>query len=91
MYKQAIANFQRLQKTYPSDSSCSKALFYQAFLYANTLNRLDSGKILYELYLQKYGSRDSSTTKIVESELKYLGKSPEEILKELQKDSGRKN
>lgn len=91
MYTQAISNFQRLQKNYPADSSCAKALFYEAFLYANAMNRLDSAKILYQVYLSKYRNRDSSITKIVGSELKYLGKSPEEILSELKKDSGIKN
>ena len=88
---QAIADFQQLQKKYPLDSSCSKVLFYQAFLYANAINRIDSAKTLYQFYLSKYRNRDSSTTKIVESELKYSGKSPEEILNELRKDPGKKN
>jgi tetratricopeptide (TPR) repeat protein len=90
MYLQAISVFKQLQKKYPGDSSCEKALFYEAFLYANTVNRFDSAKILYQLYLSKYADRDSSITKIVHSELKYLGKTPEEILAALKKDSGKK-
>ncbi|MCY7411154.1 MAG: tetratricopeptide repeat protein [Chitinophagales bacterium] len=79
-----IVTLDRVAKEYPDSKQAVKAVFLEGFLYANVLNQLDKAKEKYQLYLDKYSAVDAKMTSDVKSELENLGKSPEQILQELQ-------
>jgi len=83
-YAQVLITLDRIYSTYPQSKQASKSLFLEGFLYANVLNELDKAKEKYQLYLDKYSSVDPKMTNDVQMELQNLGKSPDEILKEIQ-------
>ncbi|MFI5135718.1 MAG: tol-pal system YbgF family protein [Chitinophagales bacterium] len=83
-YSQVIITLDRIYSTYPQSKQASKSLFLEGFLYANVLNELDKAKEKYQIYLDKYSSVDPKMTNDVQMELQNLGKSPDEILKEIQ-------
>lgn len=86
-YKEAIAMFNRLQQEYPGAKQSSTALFMEGFIYNNLLQDYAAAKQKYEQYLQKYSSVNPQFTHDVEMELKNIGKSPEELFKELQSNT----
>lgn len=86
-YDSAINTLQRVYSYYPSSKQSSKALFLEGFIYANVLNQLDKAKEKYELYLEEYSAIDARITNDVRMELQNLGKTPEEILKEIEEKS----
>ncbi len=80
-FRKAISIYDWLYEKYPSDSRSSQALFLKAFTFDNDLRDLTTAKSLYEEYLEKYPNDDFfDDTQFL---LKNLGKSDEEILKEL--------
>ncbi|HUM45337.1 MAG TPA: tetratricopeptide repeat protein [Chitinophagales bacterium] len=83
-FEQAINAFDKLYREYPDSKHARNAVFLQGFLYANVLNNLDKAKEKYELYLDKYSSADEKMTNDVQIELQNLGKTPDELLKEIQ-------
>jgi outer membrane protein assembly factor BamD (BamD/ComL family) len=84
-YVPAIVTLERIYSAYPSSKQASKAVFLQGFLYANVLNQYDVAKQKYQLYLDKYSSVDPKMTNDVKMELENLGKTPDQILEEIQK------
>ena len=87
-FKEAIDAFDKVYTDYPTTGYSRNAVFLQGFLYANELNNLDKAKEKYELYLEKYSGIDPKMTSDVQMELQNLGKSPDEILKEIQAKEG---
>ena len=83
-YAEAIAVLEKISSKYPDSKQASKAVFLQGFLYANVLNQLDKAKVQYQFYLEKYSNVDAKITSDVQMELQNLGKTPEEILNEIQ-------
>ena len=83
-YPEAITTLDKIYSGYPDSKQASKAIFLEGFLYANVLNQLEKAKEKYQLYLYKYSAVDPKMTNDVKMELQNLGKSPEEILKEIQ-------
>lgn len=83
-YDSAIITLDRVYSYYPRSKQAGKALFLEGFLYANTLHQLDKAKEKYELYLKEYSANDAKMTNDAQMELQNLGKSPEEILNEIQ-------
>jgi TolA-binding protein len=81
---ETIAALERVEKEYPESKQAAKSLFLEGFLYANVLNQLDKAKEKYQLYLDKYSAVDAKMTSDVQMELQNLGRSPEEILKQIQ-------
>ena len=73
---------------FPESEFAHKGLFTAGFAFANELNNTSTAKTLYEKYLTEY--KDSSLAEMVRFELKNLGKSPDQILKDLQ-DSTKSN
>ncbi len=83
-YDSCTKTLARIYDQYPNSKDAGKAVFLQGFLYANVLNQLDKAKTAYQLYLDKYSSVDAKMTGDVKMELQNLGKSPDEILREIQ-------
>jgi hypothetical protein len=73
-YSQVYTKF----ATYPK---ANVALFYEAYIYANEKHNLTMAKALYQLYLTKY--TNTKLAKTVQAELHYLGKTPDQIMAEL--------
>jgi outer membrane protein assembly factor BamD (BamD/ComL family) len=88
-YDSTLKTLDRVYSFYPHSKQASKAVFLEGFLYANVLNQLDQAKKLYQLYLDQYSAVDSKMTSDVKMELQNLGKTPEEILKEIQEKAAR--
>jgi len=86
-YDSTIKTLDKIYSQYPRSKQASKAVFLEGFLYANVLNQLDSAKKMYQKYLDNYSEVDEKMTNDVKMELQNLGKSPEEILKEIQEKS----
>lgn len=82
-YEQTIVTLERIYSSYPHSAQGSKALFLQGYLYANVLSDYDKARIKYQLYLDNYSDVDPKITGDVQMELKNLGKTPDEILKEI--------
>lgn len=74
----AISTFRQLSNAWPNHERSENALFLIGFTYNNYLELYDKAKEAYELYLQRYPDGDMAESVI--HELKYLGKTPDEIL-----------
>lgn len=81
-YQKSLYLYEWLETAYPDDDKAAQALFMRAFVYDNDLKQYDLAKPLYELFLQKYPKDDFADDAQVL--LKNLGKSPEEMIQELQ-------
>lgn len=82
-FEPAIATLDRIYTSYPKSPQANKSVFLQGYLYANVLNDYEKAKAKYQLYLDEYADVDSKMTGDAQMELKNLGKSPDEILKEI--------
>ncbi len=82
-FTEAIDMFDRVYTQYPASPNSRNAVFLQGFLYANELSNFEKAKEKYELYLEKYADVDPKMTSDVQMELQNLGKTPDEILKEI--------
>jgi TolA-binding protein len=82
---EGISLLERLLKNYPDSKFCEQALFTMAFNYENHLNDFDKARQLYNEFLQKYPKSELADD--AKLSLDALGKSPEEFLDLIQKDS----
>lgn len=82
---QTAAVYQTVYTRYPSFSKAPEALFMLGFTYDEDLNDLDKARQTYTDFLQKYPTHSFADDS--EMLLKNLGKSDEEILKELEKNA----
>ncbi len=78
-----IRLFDRILNEYPDFKKVPSVLFLKAFVYEDQLKDYDNAKKYYELFLEKYP--DSEFADDAKISLKYLGKSPEELIKEFEK------
>jgi tetratricopeptide (TPR) repeat protein len=74
----AIKMYNRIIEDYGDYRKSPEALFLKGYVYENNLGRLDQAKAIYEEFLAKYPDNDFA--KDAEISLKYLGKSPEELI-----------
>ena len=81
---QTIAIFDELMDKYPDYEKVPSVLFLKAFVYEDQLKDFDQAKIYYEEFLQKYP--DSDFADDAEISLKNLGKTPEELILEFEKN-----
>ncbi|MBK9732346.1 MAG: tetratricopeptide repeat protein [Chitinophagaceae bacterium] len=87
-FDQAVNVFDKVYREYPDSKHARNAVFLQGFLYANVLNNYGKANEKYQLYLDKFSAADAKMTNDVQLELQNMGKSPDELLKEIQaKDS----
>lgn len=80
--KKASVIYERIHEDYPTFSKAPEALFMLAFTYDENLNNLDAAKATYEKFLKLYPDNvfAASTPMLLEN----LGKSDEEILRQLE-------
>ena len=84
---QAISTYQRLYKEFPQHERAPHALFMTGFSYENTLRQLDSAKVVYNQFLKTYPQHEFA--KSAQFSLDNLGKSPDEIVKELEQKAAK--
>ena len=82
-FDEAVKIYDRIIARHPQDKEAGKALFMKGFTYENDLKNLDSAKIIYTMFLEKYPQDDFADD--AQFLLKNLGKKPEDILKEFEK------
>ncbi|MDH7514387.1 MAG: tetratricopeptide repeat protein [Bacteroidota bacterium] len=81
--RRAAEYYEQIHRLHPESPFASKGLFLGGFLYANALGDTQRARTLYETYLRHYADVDSNITRSIHMELKTLGKSPEEALREV--------
>ncbi len=82
LFADAAKACEKLYKNYPDYEKSSTAMFLTGYLYENELRDLDKAKGIYTEFLSKYPKHDFADD--AEFALANLGKSPDQILKELQ-------
>ncbi len=80
-YRKALSIYDWIVQKYPKDDRAGQALFLQAFTYDNDLKNYDQAEELYKTFLAKYPEDEFADD--AQFLLKNLGKSDEEILREL--------
>jgi len=81
---QTISLFNDLLDKYPEYEKVPSVLFLKAFVYEDQLKDLDKAKMYYEEFLEKYP--DSDFADDAEISLINLGKTPEELILEFEKN-----
>lgn len=84
----AIRLYDRIITEYNTYHKAPEALFLKGYVYENNLGRLDKAKEIYEEFLAKYPENEFADD--AEVSLKYLGKSPEELIEIFQKENAEK-
>lgn len=79
---QAIGYYDELLSAYPNFSKRPECIFLKAFIYENQLNNLDEAEKYYTQFLEEYPSHQLA--KDADASLKFLGKSPEELVEMFQ-------
>lgn len=82
-FPKAVELYEWVYKHYPDYDKSSQALFMMAFTYDNEMRNVEKARSLYGEFLQKYPNDDFSDD--AQMLLHNLGKSEDEVLKELQK------
>ena len=81
----AIQLYYAVAEKMPEHPKAPTALFMMGFTYENDMNDLEKAKATYESFLQKYPN-DPDYADDAQNALKLLGKSPEEIIREFEKN-----
>lgn len=84
----AIQLYDRIINDYSDYRKAPEALFLKGYVYENNLGRLDKAKVIYEEFLAKHPNNEFADD--AEVSLKYLGKSPEELIEIFQKENAEK-
>lgn len=84
--QKAIELYSKLADQMPEHKKAPTALFMLGFVYENDLGDLDKAKSIYESFLQKYPD-DPDFADDAQTALKMLGKSPEEIIREFERQN----
>jgi outer membrane protein assembly factor BamD (BamD/ComL family) len=84
--RQAIRYYDRIINDYPDYKKTPEAMFLKGYVYENNLGRLDKAKEIYEAFLQLYP--DNEFADDAEVSLRFLGKSPEELIEIFQQEAG---
>ncbi len=82
---QAITYYGRIINEYPDYRKVPEAMFLQGYVYENNLGRLDKAKSVYQEFLEKYP--DNEFADDAQVSLKYLGKTPEELIEIFSKEN----
>jgi TolA-binding protein len=77
----AIHCYDRVYTSFPGYPKSNLALFSEAFLYANEKHDLAKAELLYKEYIAKYPN--TSLAKSAALELRTLGKTPDQIMAEM--------
>ncbi len=76
---EAVLYYEKICTDYPNYEKTPTALFLKAFTYENTLKDTANARIGYQEFIKKYP--DNQFADDAQYSLKYLGKSPEELIK----------
>lgn len=71
--------FYSIYKKFPNSKDAPKSLFISAYILSNELSQFEEASEQYNLFITKYS--DDQLVESAKIELKYLGLTPEEILK----------
>ena len=80
----ALDAYEKIATQFPKDSLAPRSVFVCGFLAANVLNDTAKARKYYDRYLAEFAAVDSNITRSVRLELANLGKTPEQVLQELQ-------
>ena len=72
--RKAIDTYRRCYTMFPSSKQAPTMLFLSGFVFNNELHMLDSARIVYQIFLQKYPDNDLAAS--AKYELETLGKDP---------------
>lgn len=84
MNERSIKTLREVRERYPNSEYASKSLMLEGFIYANVLNDYETARKTYNAYLEKYRDVDANLTRDVEMELQTLGKTPDQIMAEIE-------
>ena len=79
----AIGLYKFVIDTYPDYRKIPECYFMEAFTYENTLGNNDKANVVYNEFLVRYPDHDLTDDAL--AAIKFLGKSPEEMLREFEK------
>lgn len=79
---QAIELYESIISKYPSYKRVPECYFMEAFTYENTIGNLGKASEYYNKFLSKYENHELADD--AEAALKFLGKSPEEMVREFE-------
>jgi len=77
--KDAILNFEKFEKNYPSHQKFPYSIFMQAYTYDNIMKNIPKAKETYEKFIKMFPKHD--LTDDAEACISYLGKSDEDLIK----------
>lgn len=80
----SVEQLDKLMNGYPDFSRIPEALFLKGFILENHLGELGRAKSVYELFLKRYPEHEFADD--VEVSIKYLGRTPEEMVREFEKN-----
>lgn len=80
--EQAIAYFDQARSNYPSFYKAPECLFLKAFVFENQLGNLTEAESCYKEFIASYPNHHLTDDAV--ASLKYLGKSPEELVRMFQ-------
>jgi outer membrane protein assembly factor BamD (BamD/ComL family) len=80
--QEAVDLYAQVFRNYPGYAKASQCLFMQAFIYENDLHDLDKAKELYTDFITRYPNDEFADD--ARACLRYLGKSPEELIREFE-------
>lgn len=81
----AVSEYQKVVSNYSNSKEAATSLFRLGYIYDNDKGDTTKAKEYYLLYLEKYPQGEyANDVRIINS--KYLGKSPEEIFNDMQKE-----
>ncbi len=78
----SIEQIDKIMNRYPDFERVSDALFLKGFILENHLGELGRAKTVYEIFLNQYPEHEFADD--VEVSLKYLGRTPEEMVREFE-------
>ncbi len=79
---QAVEIYESIIITYPNYKKIPECFFMEAFTYENTIGNIGKASEYYNKFLAKYPDHDLADD--ARSALKFLGKSPEEMVREFE-------
>lgn len=80
---QAVEIYESIIKSYPSYKKVPECYFMEAFTYENTIGNIGMANRYYNFFLAKFPEHDLADD--AKAALKFLGKSPEEMVREFEK------
>ncbi|MCF8231109.1 MAG: tetratricopeptide repeat protein [Bacteroidales bacterium] len=83
--EEAMKQLDKILKSYPDFEKRAEVTFLKAYIYENYQGKLAKAKEFYRSFLKKYPGHEFADD--VEMSLKHLGKSPEELVKQFEKEN----